>query len=102
MGASTAFLSLFRSMPFADLLRGIFALAVTLGLFGLAVVAFRKYGPDVFKRMQPTRGPQRLAVIESMLLDPQRRLVLVSLDGREKLILLGEGRVISDTPAEAA
>ena len=89
-------------MQFADIIRGFFALAVTLGLFGLAVVAFRKYGPDVFKRMQPTRGPKRLAVIESMLLDPQRRLVLVSLDGREKLILLGEGRVISDTPAEAA
>ncbi len=89
-------------MPFADLIRGFFALAVTLGLFGLAVVAFRRFGPDVFKRMQPTRGPRRLAVIESMLLDPSRRLVLVSLDGQEKLILLGEGRVISDSKAEAA
>ena len=78
------------------------ALAVTLGLFGLAVVAFRKYGPNVFKQMQPTRGPKRLAVIESMLLDPSRRLVLVSLDGREKLILLGEGRLIADSKTEAA
>ena len=102
MDSSAAFLSLFRSMPFADILRGFFALAVTLGLFGLAVVAFRKYGPNVFKQMQPTRGPKRLAVIESMLLDPSRRLVLVSLDGREKLILLGEGRVIADSKTEAA
>ena len=89
-------------MPFGDLIRGFFALAVTLGLFGLAVVAFRKFGPTVFRNMQPTRGPKRLAVVESLLLDPQRRLVLVSLDGREKLILLGEGRLLPETPAEAA
>ena len=89
-------------MSFVDLIRWFASLAVTLGLFGLAVVAFRRFGPDVFKRMQPTRGPKRLAVVESLLLDPHRRLVLVSLDGREKLILLGEGRVVSDASAEAA
>jgi flagellar protein FliO/FliZ len=84
-----------------ELIKAIAALAVTLGIFGLAVVAFRRWGPDVFKRMAPPKGARRLAVVESLLLDPQRRLVLVSLDGREKLILLGEGRLLTDT-AEAA
>lgn len=81
-------------MSFVDVIRWFASLAVTLGLFGLAVVAFRKYGPDVFKRMQAPHGPRRLAVVESLLLDPQRRLVLVSLDGRERLLLLGEGRLL--------
>jgi flagellar protein FliO/FliZ len=81
-----------------ELIRAFFALAVTLGLFGLAVVGMRRYGPGVFRRMNTIKGPRRLEVIESLLLDPQRRLVLVSLDGREQLILLGEGRLLS--PAE--
>lgn len=82
-------------MQLAELIRMFAALAVTLGLFGLIVVALRKYGPDVVKRLQATKGPRRLAMIESLPLDPQRRLVLVSLDGRERLILLGEGRLLS-------
>lgn len=82
-------------MQLAELIRMFAALAVTLGLFGLIVVALRRYGPDVIKRMQVAKGPRRLAMIESLPLDPQRRLVLVSLDGRERLILLGEGRLLS-------
>src|SRR3954470_15415817 len=81
-------------MSAVDLIRWFASLAVTLGLFGVAVWAMRRWGPDVFKRMQPTRGPKRLAVVEQLLLDPTRRLVLVSLDGREQLILLGEGQVL--------
>ena len=42
---------------------------------------------------------RRLAVVETLVLDPSRRLVLVSCDGREQLLLLGEGRVIA-SPAE--
>ncbi|HET9161140.1 MAG TPA: flagellar biosynthetic protein FliO [Caulobacteraceae bacterium] len=89
-------------MSLGDLLRWFFSLAITLGLFGLAVVAMRKWGPGVFRTMQAPKGPRRLMVVESLLLDPQRRLVLVSLDGREKLILLGEGRMLSEHSAEAA
>jgi flagellar protein FliO/FliZ len=89
-------------MSALELIKWFASLAVTLGLFGLAVVAFRRFGPDVFRRMAPPKGARRLAVVESLLLDPQRRLVLVSLDGREKLILLGEGRLLVEHPAEAA
>jgi flagellar protein FliO/FliZ len=82
-------------MSFVDLIRWFASLAITLGLFGLAVWAFRKWGPDVFKKMPTVRGPRRLAVVESLMIDPQRRLVLISVDGQEKLILLGEGRLLT-------
>ncbi len=86
-------------MSFIDLIRWFASLAVVLGLIGLCAVVMRRYGPDMFKRLQTARGPRRLTLVESLMLDPQRRLVLVSLDGREQLVLLGEGRLL--TAAEA-
>lgn len=83
-------------MPIAELVRTIAALAVTLGLIGLAAVAARRFGPDALKRLQSVRGgTRRLAVVESLLLDPQRRLVLVRVDDEERLILLGEGQLLA-------
>jgi len=70
------------------------ALAVTLGLFGLAVWAFRRFAPAGFVPMQPPKE-RRMAVVESLMLDTQRRLVLVRLDDQEQLILLGEGQLLS-------
>jgi flagellar protein FliO/FliZ len=81
-------------MQFGELIRMFAALAITLGIFGVGVVALRRFGPNLFKRLQQSRGQKRLALVESLMLDPQRRLVLVSLDGRERLILLGEGRLL--------
>ena len=75
-------------------LRAIFALAVTLGLIGLAAVALRKYGPETLARLQTGRKDRRLVLVESLMLDPARRLVLISLDGEERLVLLGEGRML--------
>lgn len=74
------------------------ALAVTLGLFGLAVWAYRRFAPAGFIPMQPPRE-RRMAVVESLMLDTQRRLVLVRLDDREQLILLGEGQLLSGPQA---
>ena len=42
-----------------------------------------------------------MAIVESLPLDPARRLVLVRLDGAEKLLLLGEGRFLSDAATGA-
>ncbi len=78
----------------AGAFRAIFALMVTLGLIGLAAVAMRRFGPDALARFQPVRRKRRLVLVESLMLDPARRLVLVSLDGEEKLVLLGEGRLL--------
>ena len=86
-------------MQFGDLIRMFAALAITLGIFGLGVVALRRYGPNLIKRMQRVRGDRRLVLVETLMLDPQRRLVLVRMDGRERLILLGEGRLLSEVEA---
>jgi flagellar protein FliO/FliZ len=87
-------------MDFADFARAIFALALTLGLVGLAAVGLRKFGPDAIARFVPTRKERRLAVVESLILDPSRRLVLVSVDGQERLLLLGDGRFVDAPPAK--
>lgn len=83
-------------MDIAEFLRAIFALALTLGLVGLGAVVLRRYGPDALARFgRPTKTERRLTVVETLVLDPARRLVLVSCDGEEKLLLLGEGQVIA-------
>ncbi|MEW6019659.1 MAG: flagellar biosynthetic protein FliO [Pseudomonadota bacterium] len=85
-------------MDLANFLRAVFALALTLGLIGLAAAAMRRFGPEVMARFSSTRAERRLAVVESLVLDPTRRLVLVSCDGEERLLLLGEGQVLSREP----
>ena len=88
-------------MDLADFLRAVFALALTLGLVGLGAVALRRFGPDVLARFQVAKKERRLAVVETLVLDPSRRLVVVSFDGEEKLLLLGEGQVLPTTAANA-
>ena len=88
-------------MLFADIVRMIAALAVTLGLIGVGVVVLRRFGPETLRRLQSTRAERRLKVVETLVLDPARRLVLVRCDAQERLILLGEGRVIPVEPKSA-
>lgn len=86
-------------MDFAYLIRAVAALALTLGLVGLAAVLARRYGPTALFRLQKTRAERRLRVVESLVLDPARRLVLVRFDDQERLLLLGEGRVLVERAA---
>lgn len=85
-----------NAMAFADFARAFFALVLTLGLIGLAAVLARRFGPEWLTRLQRPRTERRLAIVESLPLDPTRRLVLVRLDGAERLLLLGEGRLLAD------
>lgn len=85
-------------MNFVDFVRAAFALALTLGLMGLCAVALRRFGPEALARFAAQKKARRLAVVETLVLDPSRRLVLVSCDGREQLLLLGEGRTL-EAPA---
>ncbi|MDP3748948.1 MAG: flagellar biosynthetic protein FliO [Phenylobacterium sp.] len=87
-------------MEFADFVRAVFALVLTLGLVGMAAVALRRFGPDALARFSPTRKARRLAIVESLVLDPSRRLVVVSFDGQERLLLLGEGQVLPPVPGQ--
>jgi flagellar protein FliO/FliZ len=89
-------------MDLSDFLRAVFALAVTLGLVGLAAVALRRFGPDALARFTPARKERRLSVVETLVLDPSRRLVIVACDGEERLLLLGEGQVLAPPPGRPA
>ncbi len=79
-------------------LQALFALAVTLGLFGAGVYAMRRFGPTGLFKLTRTVD-RRLSVVESLALDANRRLVLVRIDRQERLILLGEGRLLETLPA---
>ncbi|MBX9708420.1 MAG: flagellar biosynthetic protein FliO [Caulobacteraceae bacterium] len=79
-------------MNFLDLLRALFGLAFTLGLIGLAAWAARRYAPQLLARLNAERGERRMTVVETLILDPARRLVLVKIDDEERVLLLGEGK----------
>jgi len=88
-------------MDFLEIVRMAAALAVTLGLIGLASWGMRRFGPDAMTRLNMTRRERRLTLVETLVLDPARRLVLVRLDDEERLILLGEGRTLETLKAPA-
>ena len=64
----------------------------------MAVWAWRRFAPAGLLPLTAARE-RRMRVVESLVLDASRRLVLVSLDGQERLILLGEGQLLSAQPA---
>lgn len=90
-------------MSIPDLIRMLAAFAITMGLFFGAVWGFKRFAPDVMRRLQGQATPakRRLSVVETLVLGPQQRLVLVSLDGAERLVLLGGGQVL-DQPKPLA
>jgi flagellar protein FliO/FliZ len=83
-------------MAILDFLRAVLALSVTLGLIGLAAWALRRYAPGLMARLQggPVRQ-RRLQIVETLVLDQSRRLLLVRVGDEERLILLGEGRELN-------
>jgi flagellar protein FliO/FliZ len=87
-------------MNLADFARAVFALALVLGLIGLCAAAVRRYGSTLLARFAAAKAERRLAIVETLVLDPTRRLVLVSCDGRERLLLLGEGQIIDTAAAK--
>ena len=76
------------------------SLAVVLGLIGLAAYAARRWGPIGLLQVKPV-SKRRLSIVESLTLDPSRRLVLVRCDAEERLLLLGEGRMLDVRPHAA-
>jgi flagellar protein FliO/FliZ len=88
-------------MDIFQLIRAVAALAITLGLVGLAGVALRKFGPDAMSRIVALRKDRRMQVVETLVLDPTRRLVLFTLDGEERLLMLGEGQLLNWGPKKA-
>ena len=88
--------------------QAIAALIFVLGLIGLIGWAYRRYGGQFGARMAVPPKERRLAIKESLALDNRHRLVLVSRDNVEHLLVVGlertvvvEGR-IGQTPAMLA
>ena len=75
-------------MEFEGYLRFVMALVFVLALIGGCAALARRFGIA-----QPLRtgSSRRLAVTESITLDPKRRLVLVKRDSVEHLVILGAG-----------
>jgi flagellar protein FliO/FliZ len=84
-------------------LRVILALGLVLALLGAFGLLLRRFGPHGGGR----RSGRRLRLVETLVLDPRRRLALIERDGVQHLLLLGNGhdQVIETgivTPADDA
>lgn len=88
-------------MGFLEIISMLAALALTLGLFGVAVWAWRRFAPA---SLLPNAAPRqrRMTVVETLVLGTNHRLVLVKLDGTERLVLLGEGRLLEGRAGDPA
>ena len=73
-------------MDWVEWLRAAFALLATLALIGLAALGARKL--NMIGNARLGGGDRRLKVVESLMLDPRRKLIIVQHDEREHLILL--------------
>lgn len=78
-------------MDVSDYMRFGAALVFVLALMGAALMAMRIFGFGT-PAAAPRKGSgRRLGLVETLYLDPKRRLVLISRDGTEHLLLLGPG-----------
>lgn len=73
----------------ADYAQFVLALIFVLGLIGFAALMLRRFGPGALTMPRNRTGTRRLAIIETLPVDPRRRLLLVRRDGVEHLLLLG-------------
>ena len=85
-------------------LRFVAALIFLLGLIGAAAFALRAFGfiPQGVQR-RPTQ--RRLGIVESLMLDARRRLIIVRRDNKEYLLLVsatGETLLVGNIDAIAA
>ena len=89
-------------MDILDWVRALVALAATLALIGLAALAARRLG------MLQDAGigqPRRMRVMERLMLDPRRSVVIVRVDSEEHVLLLspfGERKLGRTTAAASS
>ena len=75
----------------SELARSLLALLFVLSLIVLISWAVRRFGLEGRFKSE-NRGAPRLAVVERLVIDPKRRLVLIRKDDREHLLLLGSSQ----------
>lgn len=76
-------------MEVSDYMRFGAALVFVLALMGAALMAMRMLGLGGAPAAARKGSNRRLGVVETLYLDPKRRLVLIQRDGSEHLLLLG-------------
>lgn len=76
----------------------VFALLFTLALIAAAAWVARRFG---MLEMRRTPQQRRLAISESLMIDPRRRLVIVRFDEKEHLLLLGPGGDVTVSSVDA-
>lgn len=85
-------------LELADLGRTIMGLGAVLLLVAVVFLVLRRFGPDA-TALSGAKG-RRLAMIESLALDPRTRLLLVRHDDREHLLVVsstGTATVVTAT-----
>ena len=75
----------------ADYLRFLFALVFVVGLIGGTAWLARRFGFAPGAATGGGKTNRRLEIVESLALDPKRRILIIRRDDREHLILLGDG-----------
>ena len=80
-------------MDFLAFVRAAFGLLLTLGLVGLCAYAARRWGPTGMFQMKPP-ADRRMAIVETLSLGPTTRLLIVKVDAEERIVIVGEGRVL--------
>jgi flagellar protein FliO/FliZ len=87
-------------MDLIDFARYIGALVLVLGLVGAAGLAARRFGLGSLVKPAVSR---RLAVVESLMVGPRQRLLIIRRDGVEHLVLSGpEGTSVIESGIPAA
>jgi flagellar protein FliO/FliZ len=74
------------TMDIVDLARYLGALLLVLALVGFAALAARRYGLAGFVQGTDQR---RLSIVETMMIGPRQKLILIRRDGVEHLVLIG-------------
>ena len=72
----------------SELARSILALLFVLSLIMMISWAVKRFGLEG-RLKGGHQGPPRLAIVERLVIDPKRRLVLIRKDDQEHLLLLG-------------
>ena len=87
-------------MDLLDFARYIGALLLVLGLVGAAGLTARRFGLGSLVKPATSR---RLSIVESLMVGPRQRLLIVRRDGVEHLVLSGpEGTSVIETGIPAA
>jgi flagellar biogenesis protein FliO len=73
-------------MDTETIIRAVLSLALVVGLIGMAAILYKKYFLD--KNLMNKGTPKKLKIEEVLYLDSKRKLVLISNEGKETLLLL--------------